>query len=332
MSKRACITGGAGFLGNALINVLLQENWEVVALAHKRFDSLAKLPVSVIHCPLHEVDDLSQAMSGCQALFHLAAMVSFRASDRAQLHEVNVAGTVAALKAAHKAGVARAVITSSACTLGTRPSPTVVDESIPCAKQWREHNVYLDSKAAQEEATLQFNSPEMETVILNPTTVFGPGDWSLNSGTIIKVVKQGRLVPVPPGGTSTIDVEDVAAGILAAFKEGRPGERYVLTAQNLTFYQVYQTIADVLGRRPLFVPLPKVSRPILELAAKAYGYAAHVTGRNETLITPQIVGDAFEYKWYSAEKAQRELQWSARYCLAESVERALRFYHEERLL
>jgi len=331
MTKSAFITGGSGFLGRAVLDLLLEREWSVTALGHENMQPLKKRPVTVIPGDLRDVDLLARAMQGSNAVFHLAAVVSFKHADRDWLQEVNVQGTINVLKAARSTGVQRAVVTSSACTLGTRPAPEIVDETTPCLPEWRRHNVYLDSKAAQEEAALQFTRLGLETVIVNPTTVFGPGDRTMNSGTIIKVVKNSWVVPVPPGGTSGVDVADVAEGHLAAFEKGRPGERYVLTSENITFAQLYETIADVLGRRPLFVPLPKMTRPLLELAVGMYGRISALVGRNETLVTPQIVGDTFEYKWYSSRKAQIELGWKPRYLPSQSVERALRFYRDKGL-
>ena len=331
MKKSAFVTGGAGFLGHALVALLLERGWAVTVLGHVNIEALKQMPVTVVPGDLTDIDLLARAIRGCHALFHLAAVVSFKHSDRERLQDVNVKGTINVLKAARSAGVQRAVLTSSACTLGTRPAPEIVDETIPCLPEWRTHNVYLDSKAAQEEVAQGFSKLGLETVVANPSTVFGPGDWAMNSGTIIKVVKNGKVVPVSPGGTSTVDVADVAEGHLAAFEKGRSGERYVLTNENLTFAQLYEAIASVLGRRPLFVPLPKTARPILEFGAKVYGCMSALVGRNETLITPQIVGDTFEYKWYSNRKAQVDLEWKPQYSLSQSVERALRFYRDQGL-
>ncbi|MCX7934862.1 MAG: hypothetical protein N3A66_06345, partial [Planctomycetota bacterium] len=156
---------------------------------------------------------------------------------------------------------------------------------------------------------------------------YGPGDRALNSGTLFLRLARGGLIPVPPGGSNVVDVEDVAAGIIAAAAHGRSGERYVLGGENLLFAEIFRLIAEALGRAPRWLLLPRWLRFPSAVAAAVVNRA-----RPSRFFTPQIVGDLFAYKYYSSAKAERELAWKPRYSFAESARRALAYYRSEGLL
>ena len=164
---------------------------------------------------------------------------------------------------------------------------------------------------------------DQNVVIVNPTTVYGPGDWSLNSGTLVLQVAHSRVLPVPPGGSNVVDVDDVVSGILAAGEGGQSGRRYVLGGANLTFGAIVSTIAGVVGRRPLRVPLPRWMRG--PMAAVAWLGSRLAGGR---FLTPQIISDLFAFKYYSSARAREELGWEAHCPFREAVERAWVFYRE----
>ncbi|MEM7585051.1 MAG: hypothetical protein AAF560_16775, partial [Acidobacteriota bacterium] len=136
-----------------------------------------------------------------------------------------------------------------------------------------------------------------------------------------------KLLPVPSGGGNVIDVDDVVTGIIAAAERGAPGQRYVLGSENLRFAEIIDTVARVIDRRPLRVPVPRWSRPLFGAAA---GVLGAVTGGR--FLTPQLIEDLFSFKFYSPARAAAELGWKPSYTFAESVQRAWDFYREHRLL
>ena len=329
---RAFITGGSGYVGSALVVTLLDEGWEVTALVHKSLGSLDQKPVHIIRGNLFDRDSLLHGMQGCDAVFHLASMISFAPADRKRLMEINRGGTGLVLECALQSGIKSTVVTSSACTLGVHQDPFPVDESVPCRTEWRNRNVYLDSKRAQEEVCIEFNEKGLRVVIVNPTTIFGPGDRNMNSGAFFKQVMNSPVVIVPPGGTSVVDIEDVARGHVAAMRSGRSGNRYVLTAENLTFNRVYHSIAEHTESKTKLAAVPSWTRPILKMAARGYCMLQYLKGIDEKQLTSQIVEDTFAYKWYSSEKARKELGWKPIYSFKDSIQRSFAFYLEEGLL
>ena len=332
MKRIAFVTGGSGFIGRALLRALLEDDWQVRALVHESSLPIDDSRVQVVRGDLFDKKALESSLDGCDGLFHLAAKVSFAPSKRQQLMTINRDGTSSLLECAMNAGVKKVVVVSSACTLGVHRTMAPVSEDVDCRDEWRRRNPYLDSKRAQEEVCFDFHQQGLPVTMVLPTTVFGPGDDALNSGVFFQQVCKAGFIPVPSGGTSVVDVEDVARGILAGWARGGSGSRYVLTAENLSFRQVYETIRASCRGKAKLVSLPAFLKPLLISAVRVKSAVFKVLGRIEDQLTPQIIEDAFNFKSYSSEKAEKELLWHPQYSFAETVKRARAYYEETGLL
>ncbi len=117
---RAFITGATGFIGGNLVRLLLEEGHTVRCLARKGSDrrNLAGLPAELIEGDLDDRGQLKDALEGCDAVFHVAALYSLWAREREAIYRANVAGTENLLAAARAAGVKRFVHTSSVAAIG----------------------------------------------------------------------------------------------------------------------------------------------------------------------------------------------------------------------
>ncbi len=322
---KAFVTGATGFIGRRLVEKLKNDGVEVIALVRT---ASVQLPegVHVVRGDILQPDSFRNAGKGCGRVYHLAALITFDPRRRGDLLQVNGNGTVNVLACANDWGVESSVVVSSACTIGLSQSREhVLDEDAPLSQTLVRSNPYLESKLCAERAALDCS--DCRVVIVNPTTVYGSGDWTLNSGTLIKQVARSPVLPLPPGGSNVVDVDDVVNGIIAAGEHGRSGYRYILGGENLTFKQIFAIIARAVKHQPVFVPLPAYLRP--PMAAAAW-LAGRLIGNR--FLTPQIVGDLFAYRFYSSARAARELGWSTRYSFEESVKRAWDFYQREKLV
>ncbi|UCG12905.1 MAG: NAD-dependent epimerase/dehydratase family protein, partial [Deltaproteobacteria bacterium] len=256
-----------------------------------------------------------------------AGMVTFDPRKRGELIRTNGQGTSNVLEAARHWKVNRSVIVSSACTVGlTYSQDHVLDEEAPVVEKLVKANPYMESKVVAEREALR-GAQERAVIVVNPTTAYGPGDWTLNSGTMVVKIARSAVVPVPSGGSNVVDVDDVVEGIILAGERGQSGRRYILGGENLSFSQTFFTIAEVVGHHPVFVPLPHwMCRP---MAGTAWVVGSLIGSR---FLTPQIVGDMFAFKYYSNTRAKQELGWSPRNSFRESVDRAWHFYRREGLV
>src|ERR671911_732671 len=124
------VTGATGFVGSAVLRALLARGETVRALVRPSSNrrNLDGLPVEVAIGDLTDRQSLSQAVCGCQAVFHVAADYRLWAARPADLYRNNVEGTRVLLEAAGEAGVVRIVYTSSVATLGILPNGEPADE------------------------------------------------------------------------------------------------------------------------------------------------------------------------------------------------------------
>ncbi len=238
---RVFLTGASGFVGSHVLRELLDAGYRVRALARtagaqaaQPFDDRAER----VEGDLRSTGAFARALAGCRYLVHCAALYSFAPRDREQIRAVNVDATASLLAAARLAGVERVVLTSSSATLG------------------HAEGAYHRSKAEQELAAFAGRVP---VVALLPTAPVGPGDWKPTpTGRLVLDFARGKVAARAPGegGMNLVPVEDVARAHVAALRDGRAGERYVLGGENLAMDEIWQMLADVTGR-----PMPAWRAP-----------------------------------------------------------------------
>jgi dihydroflavonol-4-reductase len=246
-NDRVFLTGATGFVGRHVLRALEEAGFRVRALVR---DPARRLEgAETVAGDLRRPGELVRALDGCRYLVHCAALYSFAPRDRASLWPVNVAGTAGLLEAARLAGVERAVVTSSAATVGPARGERPATESDHAPEGTG--SAYHRSKVEQERAALAARVP---TVLVLPTAPVGPGDWKPTpTGQVILEFARGwvKFAP-PPGGLNLVPVEDVARAHVLALLRGRPRERYLVGGENLLLSQLWTLLARVTGR-----PVPR---------------------------------------------------------------------------
>ena len=234
----ALITGATGFLGSHVLRQWLADSHtaRVLYRSPSKLRLIEDLPFEAVQGDLGDAALLEAASDGCDVVFHVAAKADYwKDSDRESLWRINVDGTRNVLAAAQNAGVARVVFTSSASAIGIRPGFGLADED--SSFNLRPQQFYYAFTKHQAEAVVaEFVAGGLDVVTLNPTVIIGPGDLNAISGSfVIETARWQWLVPNSSGGVAVIDVRDVARAHLAAVEKGRPGERYILNAANLSY-------------------------------------------------------------------------------------------------
>ena len=321
LSPGLCLlTGGTGFVGSALLRVLLEAGHLVRVLVRPNSDrrNLDGLGVELAEGSLEDSQSLARAVGGCRYLFHVAADYRLWVPDRAAMLRTNVEGTRDLLTAAISAGVERVVYTSSVATLGLVPegsadeeTPSSIDDMI---------GPYKQSKFLAEEVVRRLVTEHgLPAVIVNPSTPLGARDVKPTpTGRLILEAARGRMPGYVDTGLNIVHVDDVAAGHLAAAETGRIGERYILGGENISLKRILAEVAQLVGARPPHVRVPySVAYPVAigaELVARA-------TSR-EPFITVDGVRMARKRMYFSSSKACRELGYRprpAREAIADAV-------------
>jgi dihydroflavonol-4-reductase len=245
---KALVTGGTGFVGSNIALRLLERNWDIRILERPGAQRvlLEGGPFEFVSGDVLKPETLADAMMGIDVVFHAAGVVDYWRQGEECMYQVNVDGTRNVMEAALQADVDRVVHTSSTAAMGIHPD-NVVDESYTFNVD-QERFVYGHSKFLAEEITLEYFRKGLSVVIVNPTTVIGPRDIrKVSSGVVIEVVNHAIPPLVPPGGMNVVPICDAAQGHIEAALKGEPGQRYILGGENMTHYQLYKTIANVVG-------------------------------------------------------------------------------------
>jgi dihydroflavonol-4-reductase len=323
---RVLVTGAAGFVGSAVVRRLLERKHRVLAYLEPGASdaNLEGIDVDRIEGDICDAVALRRAMEGCEGLVHLAAIYQVWMKDPSVLWRVNIEGTTAVLLAASRAGVRRIVHTSSIAAVGVRPDGEPSDET-DAFNHFKIANDYLLTKYASERIALRFAEAGAPIVVVNPGFVFGERDRGPTpTGRILVTLLQRKVPFVGPGGYNVVDVEDVAAGHVAALDRGRVGERYILGGHNVTYEEFFARAALVAG-----VPRPRRKVPswmVEGLGLVSEAISDHVTHRH-----PLAPHKAMQYAslttFFDSSKARRELEMPCT-PLEETIEKAVRWFRE----
>ncbi len=323
---KTLVTGSTGFVGANLVEALNQAGHTVRALHRptSRLDALEGLHYEAAIGDVLDPASLMEAMEGVDWVFHVAAVADYwRQGGTKRLYRVNVDGTRNVLAAALKRRVRRVVLTSSVASLGVphRGNGVLLDESSTFNLSPRRFP-YGHSKHLAEQVAREYVAQGLEVVIVNPTVILGPRDLNFISGSIIREVYRRRVPVIPPGGVNYVDVADVVAGHIAAAERGRPGERYILGAHNLTHYRAVHIIAAVVGVSPPRFSIPRWMVGPLALAVDLFN----------TLWPGEPIADGNQvrlikyYLYFDTSKAIRELDLRPPIPFERTVARAFRWY------
>ena len=242
------VTGGAGLLGSTLIKMLLAEGESVKAIFHKTALDIEHPNLQKIHCDILDVYALEEAMQDVSAIYHCAALVSFSPKDAQKLFKTNVEGTANVVNAALNAGVKKLVHVSSVAALGRIRHGEMISEKM----QWSEetsNSKYGYSKYLGELEVWRGIAEGLNAVVVNPVIILGAGDWNDSSTKIFKTVYDG--FPWYAEGTSGFtDVRDVAAAMIALMKSDISAERFIISAENRSYRDIFNMIAAGFNKKP----------------------------------------------------------------------------------
>ncbi|TNE56623.1 MAG: NAD-dependent epimerase/dehydratase family protein [Bacteroidetes bacterium] len=322
--KKVFVSGATGYIGEVLSTKIAELGLQVQVLVRNPAKShrLQHPNISVVGGTLADQDQLLSAMEGCSEAYHVAALAGVWDPDPAAFRKVNVEGTLQVLHAAHRQGVRRVVLTSTAGVMGPTPDGQPVRENtnpVPILT-----TAYEASKLEAEEKARAFGQETgLEVVIVNPSRVYGPGQWS-ESNAVTKMIRgyaSGTWRLIPGDGSSIgnyVFVEDVVHGHLLAMEKGRPGKRYILGGENSSFNAFFDRMAKLTGRRHRMIRLPL---PVMMGFAQTQQLLADTFGRRP-LITPPFVRKYMRDWPLSSQQAETELGYSP-VSLEEGMQRTL---------
>lgn len=318
------VTGASGFAGSHIIRHLAEEGYKVRGLIEPGEEGgyIKDLPCELVQGDLLNEPSLLPAVAHCDAVIHAAGMVSLRVLARKQMAAVNIKGTENMLIAAKAAGVKRFVHLSSIGVLGGLEEPGLLDEDHPSPNADHQGNFYHYTKIEGERLVLAANRQGFETIALLPGLLYGANDWRMSSTGYIYHALKGIPVLYPPrGGTSMINILDMAVGTRLALEKGRAGERYIITGENITTGEMHNRIVEAVG--------PKAKAKVIPLwLISCFGWGAEALGKMGVDIDFSMdVRRLSGLYWYcSGKKAEQELGYKPLYSARETINEAVDWY------
>ena len=326
------VSGATGFIGSAVVRKLLAEGQTVRALVEpgantKNLADLKGAEVEQLTVDVCDFEGMARALDGCSAYYHLAAIYKIWAPDPSAIYRVNVEGTTTSLLAAKAARVPRVVFTSSVAAVGLTDGAAPADESVP----YNLHDVandYILTKHLSERIALRFAEAGAPIVVVNPAFPFGPRDVTPTpTGAIILALLRGQVPGVGEGGFCAIDVDDVAAGHVAAETRGRIGERYILGNHNVTFREFCDLVCAIGDVKPPRLSIPKWLGQSIALGMEVWA--------SRTGTEPRATRKGIQYMqktaFFDATRARTELQLPCT-PLADSIRRSIDYFRAENMV
>jgi dihydroflavonol-4-reductase len=262
-------------------------------------EPLDGLNVEHVVADINNRQAIRRAMQGVDTVYHAAGVTSLRRT-REDYFRVNVEGTRVVLSEALRAGVKKAVYTSSVSALGPAPKGLTADESQVNGLTGL-NLAYPESKAEAEVQALRIAARGLPLVIVMPGQVFGAGDWRRSSTDIVRRFMRREIPAYVDGTLCIVDAKDVAEGHILAAEKGELGERYILGGRNFTLTRLFADLGRLSGVEPPSIKLP------VSVAMRMAETMERLPGR--TQITTEEVILASQRWAYRSTKAKRELGW-----------------------
>lgn len=306
MSK-VLVTGANGFLGSWVTRHLVQQGHEVTALVRKTSDlsELQGVDCQFSYGDITDSVSLEQAAKGKEYVFHLAGLIAYKSSERNKMELINVQGTKNVIDACRTQQVQRMVYLSSVVAIGAGFTKQQILNESSAYNVGHLNLGYFETKHQAEELVREATQLGLiDSVILNPSTIYGAGDAKKGSRKTQVKVAQGKFPFFTSGGVNVVAVEDVVGGIISAWKRGRSGERYILSGENLLIKDLFRLIAEAAGRSAPKYPLPD----FLLHGLGAIGDQMDKLGFKGSL-SKENAWTATLYHWFDSTKAQKELDF-----------------------
>lgn len=287
MQKKMLVTGGAGFIGTNLVELLIEQQYEVIVVDDLSAGREERLPKEAVFHQLdvRDTDALSAVMEGVEVAFHLAALpsVQFSIEHPLEAHSVNIDGTLCVLEAAKKAGVSRVVLSSSSSVYGdTEQIPTSETASIAPKSPYALHK-YMGEELLKLWSALY----DVETVSLRLFNVYGPhmdpqGAYAAVVGKFLQLKAEGKPLTITGNGEQTRDfvhVRDAARGFVQAATCAAVGKGEVFNIGSGASVSVNE-VARRIGGETAYLPAriePMHSRADISQAKTVLGWEPQIS-------------------------------------------------------
>ena len=321
------VTGGTGFLGRHLVRALLQHGHNVFCMGrnfrYAPVQDLLNAGAQPVHADLRVADAVIAACERMDAVYHVGAL-SAPWGPRRDFYDSNVGGTEVVIAGCRRYGVRRLIYVSSPSVVFNGHDQDLISESARYPLHFT--SLYSRTKKLGEDRVNAVR--ELETVIMRPKAIFGPGDQTLLP-RLLDVAKQKRL-PQIGDGLNLVDLTYVSnvvhALLLALEAPAAVGKTYFVT--NDEHVLLWQVVRTVLRENHLSTELRNIPLPVALAAAGLMELQAALT-KKEPLLTRYTVQILARTQTYDISALKRDLNYVPLVSVAEGMAHTLAAWKEE---
>lgn len=307
MNQTALITGATGFVGSWLTKRLIKEGYQVVAPVRniKKAESLKKLGVILEEYSLTDSKSVSTTFKKHQPqlVFHLAGYIGYKKTERQKMYEANVIGTQNIVSACLESKVEKLIYMSSVVAIGAGQNKNdILDEQSPYNVSQYNFGYFETKKEAEDIVMSAHKKYNLHTVCLNPSTIYGPGDMLKGSRKAQLKAAKGKLPFYPEGGVSIIHINDLVDAVIASIMKAKPGERYILSGENISLKELFNFITEAAKVKP-----PRIALGRKAMLAIAYAFKPLALLGAKAPLSIENAYIASMYHWFDNTKATHQL-------------------------
>lgn len=309
------LTGASGLLGGNILRQLVDKNEKVRVLVSPNNTAIASMPQSteIIIGDLLDKDSLDRfftVANGVEIIvIHAAALVTMDPRPDENVYLVNVEGTKNIIGKCLKFKVKKLIYISS---IGAIPE---LAHGIKISEV-RSHNpdlvvgYYSKTKAIATDLVLEaVEKYKLDASVIYPSGIFGPNDYRFGMITSsLKMVAKGKLRISIAGTFNSVDVRDLAKGVISCSEKGKKGETYIMAGDTYTFTQLIDTISKEMKMKGNLITIPLwIVRPFANLGL----IFSNIT-KKPAWFSKFTIYNLSRNNVFSSEKAKKELGFKSR--------------------
>ena len=319
----ALVTGGSGFLGRAIVKLLLAKGVNVNVLCRGDYPDLIDSGCKLFRGEVSDEKAVLEAAKGCTIVFHTAAKAGV-CEPYSEYERINYQGTLTLLNVCHQLGIERFVYTSTPSVVIGHNGIRNGDESLPYLDVNEDTAYYPRSKTLAEKAVLTANGPKLATVAIRPHLIWGPGDNHLVP-RLVRKTRLGKMKFVGDGknivDTTFIDNAanaHILAGEALSQNAKCAGKAYFITNGEPTpIAEITNKLIACAGCGPVSATIPFKTAyyigAVIEWVFRTFKL------KSEQPITRWMACELAQDHWFSIEAAKRDFGYEPKISIEEGL-------------
>jgi nucleoside-diphosphate-sugar epimerase len=322
------VTGGGGFLGEHLIRALLDLNHDIVSFSRNAYPVLTSLGVTHRQGDISNSEDVTQALEGVEACFHVASKVAMwgKWSD---FYKTNVLGTQNIINGCIKNNVKHLIYTSTPSVVFGDQSLEGADEELGYPK--KSFSMYARSKAIAEDLALNANSVGLNVISLRPHLIYGPGDRNLIPG-LLNAAKKNKLKIIGNGENlvdviyvdNAVDAHICALNAMINNNQEAFGKAYFIGQGPVKIWEFINKVLGEYGYSPIVKSINFNLAYFIGYFVEVLFSVLSIFGFNNEKppITRFVALQLAKHHYFKHDRALKLLNWDAKVSVNEGIKKA----------